>query len=124
LWYFASKDAGVAHTLSRRFFWSENVLWKEDIANYKTSIFLSERDLLVNTTNIRDYLLDLKKHDPAFHQNGAERDKIAGGLDSKKVEDRLNVIWCPDMDHSQIFDTKQRRRRLVKEVLSHCEKRQ
>ena len=31
LWYFASKDPGVAHTLGRHFHWSENILWRDRI---------------------------------------------------------------------------------------------
>lgn len=31
LWYFASKDPQIAHTLGRHFFWSENVLWRDQI---------------------------------------------------------------------------------------------
>jgi pimeloyl-ACP methyl ester carboxylesterase len=31
LWWFGSKDPQVAHTLGRHFFWSECVLWRDDI---------------------------------------------------------------------------------------------
>jgi hypothetical protein len=31
LWYFGSKNIGVAHTLARRFSWIDNIIWKETI---------------------------------------------------------------------------------------------
>lgn len=31
LFYFASMDMGSAHTLCRRFFWNQLILWKEDL---------------------------------------------------------------------------------------------
>lgn len=33
LWYFASKDPSIAHTLGRHLFWSECVLWRSQIEN-------------------------------------------------------------------------------------------
>ncbi|KAG7118612.1 hypothetical protein HYQ44_005755 [Verticillium longisporum] len=32
--YFGAKDIGISHTLFRRFFWAENILWKEDIQDH------------------------------------------------------------------------------------------
>ncbi|KAF2998469.1 hypothetical protein E8E13_002186 [Curvularia kusanoi] len=37
LWYFASTDMMVAHTLARGFFWAANVLWKEDLRGRKVT---------------------------------------------------------------------------------------
>ena len=34
LWYFASRDADVARTLFRTFFWTEGGIWKEDIVTF------------------------------------------------------------------------------------------
>ncbi|PFH46449.1 hypothetical protein AMATHDRAFT_69833 [Amanita thiersii Skay4041] len=34
LWYFASRDADVARTLMRSFFWMEGILWREDVDRY------------------------------------------------------------------------------------------
>ncbi|KAK3304693.1 uncharacterized protein B0T15DRAFT_568446 [Chaetomium strumarium] len=54
--YFASKDMGVAHTLSRRFYWADNILWKEDLQNHRVAVSLAEKDLIVDTTAIGAYL--------------------------------------------------------------------
>lgn len=49
-------DMGVAHSLSRCFFWSGNVLWKQDIGDRAVTVSLAERDLIVNTKAVGEYL--------------------------------------------------------------------
>ncbi len=56
LYYFASMDMGVSHTLSRHFFWNENVLWKKDVGERKLTVSLGGRDLIVNTEAVGRYL--------------------------------------------------------------------
>jgi hypothetical protein len=56
LYYFASMDSGVAHTLARRFFWNENVIWKKDMKGRKVTVSLGGRDLIVNTEALGRYL--------------------------------------------------------------------
>jgi pimeloyl-ACP methyl ester carboxylesterase len=55
LYYFASMDMGVAHTLGRCFFWSENILWKKDVAGRKITISLGGKDLIVNSEAVGRY---------------------------------------------------------------------
>src|ERR1700712_4659882 len=98
LWYFGSRDAGVAHTFSRRFFWSESILWKEDIASRRTTIFLGERDLLVDTAHVYEYLLGLKEAGATFDQNGVMQSGKFEEPSSAGTENRLKVVMCPDMD--------------------------
>jgi len=56
LYYFASMDSGVAHTLARHFFWNQNVLWKKDIISHKVTVSLGGHDLIVNTEAVGRYL--------------------------------------------------------------------
>jgi pimeloyl-ACP methyl ester carboxylesterase len=56
LYYFASMDMGVSHSLSRCFFWCENVLWKNDIGHRPVTVSLAGQDLIVNTRAVGDYL--------------------------------------------------------------------
>lgn len=49
-------DPGVSHTLGRRFFWNENVLWKEDFEGRKVTAALAGRDLIVDTEAVGRYL--------------------------------------------------------------------
>ncbi|KAJ8102386.1 hypothetical protein POJ06DRAFT_249567 [Lipomyces tetrasporus] len=103
LWYFGSMDIGVAHTLGRRFFWSENILWKEDFGDRHATIFLAEKDNIVNTEQVRTYLL-----------------KSCTKLSNQKMErSHLKVIWCENIHHGHVFDTKVWRKRLIDEVLEH-----
>ncbi|KFY03303.1 hypothetical protein O988_01574, partial [Pseudogymnoascus sp. VKM F-3808] len=64
LWYFGSKDMGVAHSLARGFFWSQNIVWKEDLGvegengveGRDVTVVLSGRDLILDTEAVRQYL--------------------------------------------------------------------
>lgn len=116
LWYFASKDPGVAHTLSRRFFWSENILWKEDIADRQATIFLSEKDLIVDTSYVRTYLLG---HEGYNEDSECDDVVVSNKSDpgGRKMEEGPNVVWCTGLDHGQIFDGGHWRARLVHEIL-------
>jgi hypothetical protein len=107
LFYFASTDADVAHCLSRRFFWSQNVLWREDLAAWTAAtggtarIFLAGRDLIVDAPQVWKYL--------APNATGEEW-----------VEDGLHVFLAPELDHAVIFDTPRRRAKLLKETVAAC----
>lgn len=56
LYYFATMDMGVSHTLSRHFFWSENILWKEDLDGRNVTVSLSGKDLIVDTESVGRYM--------------------------------------------------------------------
>ncbi|KAI1616922.1 hypothetical protein EDD36DRAFT_484606 [Exophiala viscosa] len=129
LWYFGSKDMGVAHTLSRTFFWSENILWKNDLRNHHATVFLAGKDSIINAPLVYEYLQATgggegnKTKRVSFHS-----DDIPADYDSEKAvpekdhsgDDRLNVVWCPNLDHGQIFDLPPWRKQLVEEILAHA----
>jgi hypothetical protein len=114
LWYFAAKDAGVAHTLGRRFFWFENILWKEDIADRRATVFLSERDLLVDTSQVRAYLLGVDAYSDSNPKHLTTNGN--GKVVDNKTKGRVSVVWCNGLDHGQVFETRQWRGRLLDEV--------
>jgi len=99
LWYFASRDPDIARALSRHFFWVENVLWKDDLDGRECAVVLCGRDQIVDAQEVRRYL------------TGTEE------LDFEWREDGLEVLYYPDLDHSQQFDTFERRRPMV-DILS------
>lgn len=117
---------GVAYTLSRQFFWSENILWKEDLIERRATVFLSGKDSIINAPLVRAYL---HNGDGEERQSGkyissqseaSEANHTADGIvpSSGQVDDRrLNVVWCPDLDHGQIFDLAVWRTRLKGEIL-------
>jgi pimeloyl-ACP methyl ester carboxylesterase len=56
LYYFASMDMGISHTLARQFFWSNVILWKKDLGDRRVTFSLAQRDLIVNTEAVGRYL--------------------------------------------------------------------
>jgi pimeloyl-ACP methyl ester carboxylesterase len=56
LYYFASMDMGISHTLARQFFWSDVILWKKDLEHRRVTFSLAQRDLIVNTEAVGQYL--------------------------------------------------------------------
>ncbi len=152
LYYFASMDMGVSHTLARHFFWSENILWKKDVGDRKMTVSLGGRDLIVNTEAVRQYLsgsdvktklghgngiingngnnssfLDLDTEDDLRMRGGGKRDS-----DEKSVEEwksrpwkgsGIEVLWFQDLDHAQVFDKRSTRRILINVIHEYCESR-
>ena len=94
LYYFASMDMGVAHTLYRHFFWNECILWKEDVQGKDVTVSCSGRDLIVDTKAVAKYLVTDDEHNGVCSQTKKWKGK---GLD---------VLWFKDLDHAQVFDRK------------------
>ncbi|KAH6871131.1 hypothetical protein B0T10DRAFT_523209 [Thelonectria olida] len=108
--YFGSKDIGISHTLFRRFFWADNLLWKEDIQDRPVTVVLAGRDSVIDTKTIRAYLMG--------SDNWALEPTDL--MDLGRKDDGLDVIWFQDLDHGQVFDEKRTRRRLVEIVWTFC----
>lgn len=111
LYYFASMDMGVAHTLSRRFFWSQNILWRHEIGNRPITVSLCGKDLIVDTESVGRYL--------------------AGGEEGLSCESQvwkhmkwngegLDLIWFHDLDHAQVFDNKRTYQALIDVIQGYC----
>jgi len=110
---------GVAHTLSRRFFWADNVLWLEDLANREipitVSVFLAGRDLIVDTAAVAKYLTggrslatanqsndeEVKEYDVSWKINDDGKENVKQGWSERKG---WRVYWCDGLDHAQVFD--------------------
>lgn len=120
LWYFGSKDIGVAHTLARRFFWNENIIWKEDFgAERDLAVVLSGRDLIVNTKAVKGYLTTPASeapeadkeatwktyNDPSVPFTTIVKQSAAGPAKASKLE----VLWFEEMYHGQVFDHEETR---------------
>lgn len=110
LYYFASMDMGVAHTLGRRFFWSENILWKDDVHGRRLTVALSGQDLIVDTRTVGRYLADCQ-HGTCQDEDWQERPWKGDGVD---------ILWFEQKDHAQIFDDDKDYRRLTLALRSYC----
>ncbi|KAF2235924.1 hypothetical protein EV356DRAFT_565957 [Viridothelium virens] len=116
LWYFASTDMGVAHTLARGFFWSENILWKEDYGHLPITVFLADRDIIAPTHEIREYLTNCERSEaPRTWRGGWDEDHTIWRTD-QGVGQPKTLVWCNGLDHAQIFDREHWRKMLVTEV--------
>ena len=94
LWYFTSRDLDISRTLARHFFWTENILWKEDLVDKNVGVVLSGRDQIVDTREVWHYLTG---EDLPNDQSGT------APLGWKK--DNWEVLYYPDLDHANVFDT-------------------
>lgn len=105
----------MAHTLSRTFFWSENILWKEDLLSHHATVFLSGKDSIINASQVRGYLEDIEKHHEDIIAGPGETDNQ--DVHCPSMRGSLDVVWCADLDHGQIFDLRAWRERLKLEIL-------
>ena len=103
LHYIASKDLGVAHTLARHFFWSENILWKDELNDRLVTVVLGGRDLIVDTETVGAYLSGA---DDASKAIGAWKDKKLTGCG-------FEVVFFSELDHAQVFEKRKRMMELV-----------
>lgn len=95
LYYFASMDMGVAHTLARNFFWNECILWKQDVMNKDVTVVASGADLIVDTAAVGRYLME------------ADEWAVSTDWKSRPWQGKgLELIWFEDLDHAQVFDSK------------------
>ncbi|KAI0396418.1 Alpha/Beta hydrolase protein [Xylariaceae sp. FL0594] len=135
LWYFASMDPGVAHCLGRHFFWKDNLAWKEDLLEVvgqqsgeqwsrKVAVCLAERDLIVDTRTVQQYLVNgkdwtsaTKRLEPSNSTDGTMP------LTPERVEadNGIEVLWFEGLDHAQVFDWRETTAQLVDLTRRCCE---
>ncbi|KAI0015422.1 hypothetical protein F4780DRAFT_86144 [Xylariomycetidae sp. FL0641] len=146
LWYFASMDPGVAHCLGRHFFWKDNIAWKDDltcvvgdnrsnrpeegvgdgrIRTRRVAISLSERDLIVDTLAVAQYLDGTNEwmSSDRVDTQGTLRDRAGrgvGGNQGHQTGDGIELFWFPGLDHAQVFDHKETRERLCSVTRRYC----
>ena len=94
---------GVAHTLFRRFIWSDNILWKEDIQRHRVAVVLAGRDAIVDTNAVGAYLTGTD--DWSLQTESWENGVWSG--------DGLDVLWFQDLDHGEVFYRRGTRKTLV-----------
>ncbi|KAI0423542.1 hypothetical protein F5Y09DRAFT_220125 [Xylaria sp. FL1042] len=147
LWYFASMDPGVAHCLGRHFFWKDNIAWKEDLLQIpekpptngginstvplrkartrKVAVCLAERDLIVNTRTVLQYLVnggDWMSINSIAGRNGSIDTPypVAKPRGDHFERDGIEVVWFDGLDHAQVFDRKDSSARLAAVTRRSC----
>ncbi|KAI9845863.1 MAG: hypothetical protein M1838_001518 [Thelocarpon superellum] len=138
LWYFGSKDIGVAHALARRFFWSENIIWKEELsvegeqggAGRNVTVVLSGRDLIVDAEAVGQYLTASPSKESGADAQVVETTKRDDGTAFTQTVNQgtgewkrrswtgygLEVIWHEHLDHAQVFDCPKMMAPLIKAI--------
>jgi pimeloyl-ACP methyl ester carboxylesterase len=114
LHYFACTDIGVAHTITRSFMWTENTLWKEEIKGRRVTVVLAAQDIIVDTKALRRYLI-------AEFPRDDERQSINDWEERNWRGDGLDILWYPELNHAQVFDTTKDRRGVVGAIQSYCQ---
>lgn len=79
--FFAARELYTAHSLSRNFFWFENLLWPEQLT-MPSLVVLCGQDTIVPAHSVRRYLA-------AYIQQHSM--------------DSMNVEWFPDIGHGEIL---------------------
>ncbi|KAI7722968.1 hypothetical protein KC353_g20 [Hortaea werneckii] len=135
LWYFASRDPGVAHALGRRFFWSQKVMWHNDVRDFinegmHITVSLGGKDLIVNTEAVGRYLTEsraTKAGQAGVRNRQGDESCTSAHLKEdawKHMEWKgkgLEVLWFEHLDHGQVFDRKTTMARLAEVVQNYCE---
>ena len=114
LHYFSSQDMMISHTLARRFFWKDFILFKEDLpADKLLTVTLSGKDIIVPTSDAWNYLTKTSRA-------GDDGDGVTG--DTEWENGTLRVIRFADLNHAGVFNSKDLRRGVVSIVRRQCER--
>lgn len=104
LHYFSSRDMMISHTFARRFFWSQAILWREDVERIPLTVTLSGRDIIVPTNAVWNYLTDTSAA-PNVSRNEDGRD-YSREQTKQWSNGLLNVLWFDQYNHADMFDSK------------------
>lgn len=111
LYYFASQDMMISHTLARQFFWSHLILFKDDLPpDMPLTVTLGGRDLIVPTEEVWKHLTSTSITATLRKEDG----------DTQWEEDSLRIIWFDKLDHAGVFASHSLRRGIAEEILRHC----
>jgi pimeloyl-ACP methyl ester carboxylesterase len=128
VWFFGSKDPGVAYTLGRHFFWTENILWYDRILELakrgmNMTVSLGSQDRIVDAQAVRCYLTRRTDQHPVFEADEDRRERSdskpegndnMGGCEAGPCEHNgLQLLWFDGLGHAQVFDTRETRMKLV-----------
>ncbi|EFX01894.1 alpha beta hydrolase fold family [Grosmannia clavigera kw1407] len=116
LHYFASTDMGAAHSITRRFDWTVNVLWREELKGRTVTVVLAGRDIILDTRALQSYLAADEELSP--HVFDAKDLPASGRRDAREG---LDIVWYDDLNHAEVFESAAAWRPLVPILHSYCE---
>jgi pimeloyl-ACP methyl ester carboxylesterase len=115
LQYFASLDPGIAHALTRTLIWTEWSIWRDSVEGRLSgdgrpepcTAFLAEKDIIINTTELGKYLTNNLQESDADENHDWKEEAWTG-------EKPLEVVWMSGLNHAELFDIDEYRRRLIR----------
>ncbi|KAJ5976545.1 hypothetical protein N7481_010252 [Penicillium waksmanii] len=110
LWYFGSKDIGVAHTLAKRFSWIDNIIWKEDLG-IKAEENQEGGILIVNAETVGQYLMG-----SSSEARTSEKEVTRAWKNRSWIGHGLELLWYEHLDHAQVFDSENTRRPVIRAI--------
>ncbi|KAL9008791.1 MAG: hypothetical protein Q9173_006117 [Seirophora scorigena] len=113
LCYFASTDIGIAHTLARCTFWSESILWKEELEGRRCTVVLGARDIVIAAEQVGRYLTRAEGVRAVADKREDEDGWKRRGWRGKGID----VLWFEENDHGEIIDTREGREVLIRVAL-------
>jgi hypothetical protein len=105
----------VAHSLTRRFDWSENVLWKDDMKGRAVMVALASEDIILDPIAVHDYL-----NDDELEPRSYRADEIGHGGRHQQRISGLDIVWFDGVNHAEMFDSAKGWNPLVTILQSYC----
>ena len=115
LHYFISTEMCVAHSITRRFDWSKNVLWKDEMRGRTIMIALAGEDIIMDTFALQDYL---SGDDELKVRSYKSEDLLCDGRDHGTSG--LDIVWFDGLNHSEMFESAKDWRPLVATLHRYC----
>ncbi|KAK2615298.1 hypothetical protein N8I77_002063 [Diaporthe amygdali] len=101
IFYGASTDPMVAHTLARRFDFKDAILWRDELKGRRATVILGSRDCVTNPMAVASYVYygDVDIHD--FTEQRIDEWKNTPNLWTGQWE--IELIYMDGLDHGQSF---------------------
>lgn len=119
LHYFASTDMCIAHSITRAFDWTVNVLWKEDMVGRMLAVVLAEQDIIMDTKGMAKHLVGEELLKTRLC-NSKEFDRLRDDDRNEGNEVGVNVIWYDGLNHAGVFDHQKDWTPLVEVLWRYC----
>ncbi len=103
----------AAHAVIRRFVWTENVLWREELQGRTYGIVLSGRDIIFDAGRCMEYLLE-------GHAN-VERSFFGDVQGAELVKaGSMEILWFKHLNHAEVFEVADKGKLLADLVWRYC----
>lgn len=121
IYFTASREITISHTLHRNFWWYNNVLWLEDVdPSVGVVVALSGQDEILNAETVREYVqICRRKRLSKFHDNACHSETV--GLAAAAPIAPITEIFWPGFSHGEFCLYPASQRDLVASIV-HNEK--